>query len=63
MKLILRIARHLLPKPGGHFAVYRQFDTGRLFPHLCSKEGKWFRGPGDLFRRNMATKYWRQKAQ
>jgi len=36
-------------------------DNRRLFPDICTKNGKWFRRAGELFRRLDRTKQWREK--
>jgi hypothetical protein len=38
-----------------------QSDIQRLFPDICAKSGKWFHRQGELFRRPVETKHWREK--
>jgi hypothetical protein len=35
--------------------------SGVLFPEICDKISKWFRGPPELFRQHRGTKHWPKK--
>jgi hypothetical protein len=60
MKLKVRIG--LSPGPVVGRRLGGQFDNQMLFPDICAKSGKWFRGAGELFRRGGRDETLGQKA-